>query len=123
MCGLSFQRFPEAPGIGVRGPAIDNDDGADFFTCIGSAQTLGVLVEKPFPTLLSERLGLPVLNLGLGAACPGFFAAHNALIARANRGRFVVLQVMTARSEARSEERRVGKECVRTCRSGWSPYH
>src|SRR3546814_14174737 len=22
----------------------------------------------------------------------------------------------------RSEERRVGKECVRTCRSGWSPY-
>src|SRR3546814_17708166 len=23
----------------------------------------------------------------------------------------------------RSEERRVGKECVRTCRSGWSPYH
>src|SRR3546814_5722769 len=23
----------------------------------------------------------------------------------------------------RSEERRVGKECVSTCRSGWSPYH
>src|SRR3546814_17732783 len=23
----------------------------------------------------------------------------------------------------RSEERRVGKECVRTCKSGWSPYH
>src|SRR3546814_2942770 len=26
-------------------------------------------------------------------------------------------------SEARSEERRVGKECVSTCRSRWSPYH
>src|SRR3546814_12556652 len=25
--------------------------------------------------------------------------------------------------EARSEERRVGKECVRTCRSRWSPYN
>src|SRR3546814_14994912 len=24
---------------------------------------------------------------------------------------------------SRSEERRVGKECVRTCRSRWSPYH
>src|SRR3546814_8780944 len=24
---------------------------------------------------------------------------------------------------ARSEERRVGKECVSTCRSLWSPYH
>src|SRR3546814_9576616 len=25
--------------------------------------------------------------------------------------------------QRRSEERRVGKECVRTCRSPWSPYH
>src|SRR3546814_18555610 len=24
---------------------------------------------------------------------------------------------------ARSEDRRVGKECVSTCRSRWSPYH
>src|SRR3546814_12907719 len=27
------------------------------------------------------------------------------------------------RNEIRSEERRVGKECVSTCRSRWSPYH
>src|SRR3546814_1290843 len=27
------------------------------------------------------------------------------------------------RPDARSEERRVGKECVSTCRSRWSPYH
>src|SRR3546814_10977372 len=26
-------------------------------------------------------------------------------------------------NEGRSEERRVGKECVSTCRSRWSPYH
>ena len=25
--------------------------------------------------------------------------------------------------ELRSEERRVGKECLRLCRSRWSPYH
>src|SRR3546814_16599905 len=25
--------------------------------------------------------------------------------------------------QERSEERRVGKECVSTCRSRWSPYH
>src|SRR3546814_7578328 len=36
--------------------------------------------------------------------------------------------VMSASTEAplmsrRSEERRVGKECVSTCRSRWSPYH
>src|SRR3546814_4157101 len=28
-----------------------------------------------------------------------------------------------ARAVGRSEERRVGKECVSTCRSRWSPYH
>src|SRR3546814_15318349 len=27
------------------------------------------------------------------------------------------------RAAGRSEERRVGKECVSTCRSRWSPYH
>src|SRR3546814_13412518 len=26
-------------------------------------------------------------------------------------------------ADQRSEERRVGKECVSTCRSRWSPYH
>src|SRR3546814_15568965 len=26
-------------------------------------------------------------------------------------------------ASVRSEERRVGKECVSTCRSRWSPYH
>src|SRR3546814_15289170 len=29
----------------------------------------------------------------------------------------------TIHLNSRSEERRVGKECVRTCRSRWSPYH
>src|SRR3546814_14264302 len=28
-----------------------------------------------------------------------------------------------AEAQGRSEERRVGKECVSTCRSRWSPYH
>src|SRR3546814_15816234 len=34
--------------------------------------------------------------------------------------------VVTSRdfdADQRSEERRVGKECVSTCRSRWSPYH
>src|SRR3546814_12724632 len=32
-------------------------------------------------------------------------------------------QPLLERVEVRSEERRVGKECVSTCRSRWSPYH
>src|SRR3546814_13000735 len=30
---------------------------------------------------------------------------------------------LTPQAALRSEERRVGKECVSTCRSRWSPYH
>src|SRR3546814_2318744 len=33
------------------------------------------------------------------------------------------LSETSASANARSEERRVGKECVSTCRSRWSPYH
>src|SRR3546814_10798718 len=33
------------------------------------------------------------------------------------------LMVTTEFRHKRSEERRVGKECVSTCRSRWSPYH
>src|SRR3546814_3439011 len=36
------------------------------------------------------------------------------LIGKGNRRREI---------DFRSEERRVGKECVSTCRSRWSPYH
>src|SRR3546814_18350736 len=34
-----------------------------------------------------------------------------------------VVLAVGATALLRSEERRVGKECVRTCRSRWSPYH
>src|SRR3546814_12198255 len=44
------------------------------------------------------------------------------------RDRLVLADLPTAslterRRLERSEERRVGKECVSTCRSRWSPYH
>ena len=32
-------------------------------------------------------------------------------------------EVLDKISQKRSEERRVGKECVQPCRSRWSPYH
>src|SRR3546814_20916506 len=35
----------------------------------------------------------------------------------------VVENGQSAEAAPRSEERRVGKECVSTCRSRWSPYH
>src|SRR3546814_11833580 len=35
----------------------------------------------------------------------------------------VMLSQLNYLASSRSEERRVGKECVRTCRSRWSPDH
>src|SRR3546814_15752616 len=34
-----------------------------------------------------------------------------------------VIRPASSAPASRSEERRVGKECVSTCRSRWSPYH
>ena len=34
-----------------------------------------------------------------------------------------LVRVLAGQVERRSEERRVGKECVTQCRSRWSPYH
>src|SRR3546814_11900570 len=36
---------------------------------------------------------------------------------------FALRSPITKSWRCRSEERRVGKECVSTCRSRWSPYH
>src|SRR3546814_4616810 len=42
----------------------------------------------------------------------------------AGRGAFPRVVLLPAQLRGhRSEERRVGKECVSTCRSRWSPYH
>src|SRR3546814_5600762 len=43
---------------------------------------------------------------------------------RSNPRRLVIVDAGLARHRPeRSEERRVGKECVSTCNSRWSPYH
>ena len=56
---------------------------------------------------------------------PGFFASPLAtgLLGKAGERGLVEVRLHDLRDWARSEERRVGKECVRLCRSRWSPYH
>src|SRR3546814_10568096 len=45
------------------------------------------------------------------------------LLSRFFRRSYSAAETMTTDGLLRSEERRVGKECVSTCRSRWSPYH
>src|SRR3546814_18656950 len=79
--------------------------------------TLGVFAMRWRGAIRGQEIALP-LALGCFAGCAlalaqgygwGYRYAHGFI------GPFCLL--------ARSEERRVGKECVSTCRSGWAPYH
>lgn len=110
-----FYGFDALPSVGFRGPPFAPDvlaSGA-YCTAIGAAQTLGVYASKPYPALIAERLGLPCLNLSTGGATAAFFASQTALIDLANRGRFVILQVMTARAEGNSRGVPVGLNFMR----------
>src|SRR3546814_19763059 len=65
---------------------------------------------------LYESVGLALLGaLGLTDAFP-----PAACYLREYGAEIILIKGATP---IRSEERRVGKECVSTCRSRWSPYH
>lgn len=98
----SAYRPPEFPGAILRGPSIDFSEDTNFFTAIGAAQTYGVYVQTPFPQLLTQQLGLKAWNLGVGAAGPSFFLNHPEYLPYINKSKFVILQIMSARSEDNS---------------------
>src|SRR3546814_11053974 len=60
--------------------------------------------------LLNERTTDPTVAFSDGAPAAKLYEADPNALAKYP-------------SRSRSEERRVGKECVSTCRSRWSPYH
>src|SRR3546814_16327670 len=94
----------------VNGAALQ----ADFAELQDGAVTVNQRIGSRFGVLLGI-LGLPV-----------FLAAVIVLTLYGSR-RWVLRDTGTPLRRTyrgvRSEERRVGKECVSTCRSRWSPYH
>src|SRR3546814_14579893 len=61
-------------------------------------------------------------SLGVGFERPAF-ARRRGGGRRRRMGAERFLGEFADPAKCRSEERRVGKECVSTCRSRWSPYH
>jgi hypothetical protein len=86
----------------IRGPQPDRLEEGNYFVCLGAAQTFGRFCAWPFPSILAERLGIPVLNISHGGAGPAFFGHNETLLSYLNGARFVVLQVMSGRSESNS---------------------
>src|SRR3546814_12681341 len=67
------------------------------------------------PTRPEGRVSLSNAATEFKEAMTGFYGKKTELDFRA--------KVESSKFDLRSEERRVGKECVSTCRSRWSPYH
>src|SRR3546814_5209879 len=78
---------------------------------VGSEGTLALIVEATL-----KLAPLPTRRASLRASYADV-ASAGAAVAR------IMAQPATPSLLERSEERRVGKECVSTGRSGWSPYH
>jgi hypothetical protein len=87
----------------IRGPRPDKLRRGEYAVFLGAAQTFGRFCQKPYPTLLGERLGLPILNISHGGAGALYFRLmKDALAKYLNEACFVVVQAMSARSESNS---------------------
>src|SRR3546814_13407430 len=62
-----------------------------------------------------------VSNRGITVAC--FLSVSLATVSLMTASLVPIVLVPLVILQGRSEERRVGKECVSTCRFRWSPYH
>src|SRR3546814_14771110 len=89
----------------------------------------GTLTGSGFPGRMSPLtatawmgLGPAILLLSLARKSVWLMVAH-LLAAYAGFVAFVASAGYAFGGTTRSDERRVGKECVSTCRSRWSPYH
>ena len=94
-----FYSLENMPRLHFRGPRFDPRAAAtgSFFTSFGSAHTLGVLSPVTYTQILAGKLGMPGWNTGVGGISAAFYNAHPAIIDYANRGKFAVVQVMSAR--------------------------
>jgi len=95
----AIQPCPNAEDQYIRGPVPDL--GQPYFICVGAAQTFGRFCEMPFPKLLSDALGIPVLNLGLAGSGPKTFQDLR-FLSLINGAKFAIMQVLSGRSESNS---------------------
>lgn len=86
--GVSRLLF-RGPQRDVRGP---------FCVVLGGTETYGRYVARPFPDLLEQALGVPVVNLGLRNAGLDAFVQDADVMALVGRARAVVVQVLGAQN-------------------------
>jgi Domain of unknown function (DUF6473) len=102
---VDYERFfVDGCDVPFRGPPLSpfRQTPGSYFTCLGAVQTYGVFVQDTYAHLLSRSLGMNALNLAVGGAGPGFYTQYDRLIEIINRGKFTILQCMSARDTGNS---------------------
>src|SRR3546814_14386562 len=82
----------------------------------------GVCFWQPWVQLAGKKISVDVVHTGAHS----YFAGNDGKAVKVDVTRGIIAAsapFVKANPKTRSEERRVGKECVSTCRSRWSPYH
>jgi len=89
---LDYQpcRYDGSP-MTFRGPCAEIVEG--HVLCLGGSETFGKFVPEPFPALLEQRLGQPVVNLGAMNAGVDLLLHDPAIRSAIDRAGAVVLQV------------------------------
>ena len=77
-----------------RGP--QRDLSGDYIVMLGGSQTFGSYVEAPFPTLVEEATGHPVVNLGARNAGPELYLSDPHALRIASGARLAVVQITGA---------------------------
>src|SRR3546814_7313904 len=88
---------------------------------VTGVQTCALPICSELEDALGELVAVGLVNADSFAGLRALLApaSKRSRTARRSRGGAFI----GGMDDARSEERRVGKECVSTCRSRWSPYH
>lgn len=86
----------EGSKLAMRGPA--RDLGHPFVAVLGGSETFGKGVARPYPSLLEEMIGMPVVNLGVMHAGASLFTKERWLLDVAGNARLTVIQILGAQN-------------------------
>jgi electron transport complex protein RnfC len=119
----------EDRGIDMSGfdwHSVDATDARARINAMGLAGLGGAVFPSAVKLDRGRARHIPTLILN-GSECEPWITCDDMLMreraAETLRGAAIMRHMLGAHDVLRSEERRVGKECRRLCRSRWSPYH
>ena len=97
---------------------------AALFLLAGCQPQVDCSSEEAYQSSLKEVIGeIRKRNAGDAADVEKFLKVKNMITFSSGMDRDICGKNPDQLNSFRSEERRVGKECLRLCRSRWSPYH